>query len=213
MAIVWMIAVPLGILAAARGGWLDRLASFGSSCLLSLPEVVIIISLLAVALRAGRLPVGGMASSAEGFSAWLRVRDVAEHMIIPVLALVLAGLPMVFWHTRTAMKEVLEAPFIQAARGHGIGLRRLLLRHALPVAANPLISLLGLSIAGLVGTSLLAEVITGWPGLGPLFVQSIFARDFYVVIAIVMLSSSFLIIGNLFGDLLLYAADPRIRAT
>lgn len=210
--IVWALALPLGILASARGGSLDRIASLGSACLLSVPELAIIICLLAFAVRTGALPAGGMIGSTDGLGTWLRVQNVALHMIIPVLGLALVGFPIVFHHTRTAMKEVLEAPFIKSARGHGIGFGRLLWRHALPAAANPLISLLALSIAGLIGTSLLAEVITGWPGLGPLFVQSIFARDFYVVIAIVMVSSSFLLIGNLLGDLLLYAADPRIRA-
>ena len=142
---------------------------------------------------------------------WSFSVDVARHLIVPVLALVLVGLPVVIQHTRSAMKAALEAPFMKAARGHGIGSLRLLLRHAFPVAANPLISLFGLSIAGLLGSSLLAEVVTGWPGLGPLFVQSIFARDFYVVIAVVMLSSGFLVVGNLLGDLLLSAVDPRIR--
>ena len=210
--VIWVLAVPLGILAAAKGGWSDRVFSFGSSSLLCIPELAIIIGLLAVAVRTGKLPMGGMTGPVEGLTTWLQVQDLGLHLVIPGLALVLVGLPVVFHHTRTAVKEVMEAPFIKAAQGQGIGLARLLLKHALPAAANPLISLFGLSVAGLIGTSLLAEVITGWPGLGPLFVQSIFARDFYVVIAIVMLSSSLLVIGNLLGDLLLYAVDPRIRA-
>lgn len=209
--IIWMLAVPLGILAAVRGGWTDRVFSLGSSCLLCIPELAIILALLAFALRTGALPIGGIIGRVEGLSAWSHVQNVGSHLIIPVLALVLVGFPVVFHHARTAVREVLEASFIKAARGHGIGPNRLLLRHTMRVVANPLISLFGLSVAGLIGTSLLAEIVTGWPGLGPLFVQSIFARDFYVVIAIVMLSSSLLVIGNLFGDLLLYAVDPRIR--
>lgn len=209
--IAWLVALPLGIAAAARGGWLDRVASVGNSGLLSIPEIAIILFLLMAAVRTGCLPAGGMVSS-EYLNAWLRAQDVAKHMIIPVLALALVALPIVFHHTRTAIIEVLQSSFIQAALGHGIGFRRVLLRHALPAAANPMITLLALSFAGVVGTSLLAEVVTGWPGLGPLFVQSIFSRDFYVVIGIVLLSSSFLVIGNLLGDLLLYVVDPRIRA-
>ena len=209
--IAWLIALPLGIATAARGGWLDRAVSLGNSGLLCIPELAIILFLLMFAVRTGWLPAGGMVSS-ENLNAWLRVQDVAKHMIIPVLALALVALPIVFHHARTAIIEVLQSPFIQATLGHGIGFRRVLLRHALPAAANPMVTLLALSLAGVVGTSLLAEVVTGWPGLGPLFVQSIFSRDFYVVIGIVMLSSSFLVIGNLLGDLLLYVVDPRIRA-
>ena len=210
--VVWMIALPLGILAATRGAWLDHVLSLGSSFLLSVPELAVILTLLALAVRTGSLPIGGMTGGNESLGLWLRMRDIGSHMLVPVLALSLAGMPVVVHHTRAAMKQVLEAPFIQAARGHGVQPMRLWLLHALPAAANPLISLFGFSLAGLIGTSLLTEVVTGWPGLGPLFLQSIFARDLYVVIAIVMLSSSFLVIGNLVGDLLLYAVDPRIRA-
>jgi peptide/nickel transport system permease protein len=168
---------------------------------------------MAVFVRMGIMPLGGVTEWEQNLSHWSRIRAAGLHFLIPVSALVMVGLPIVLQHTCTALKEVLAAPFIQAARGHGIPSARLLLRHALPAAANPLISLFGLSLAGLIGTSLLAEIVSGWPGLGPLFVQSIFARDFYVVIAIVMLSSLLLVLGNLVGDLLLFAADPRIRRT
>lgn len=210
--LVWLVAVPMGIVSAAKGGWLDRICSLGSGLLLSLPEIVIALALLALGVRSGWVPVGGMASlNAEDFSLGRRIRDIVLHLIVPTTALFLAALPIVLQHTRTAITEVLQAPFIKAATGHGISGMRLLLRHALPAAASPLISLFGFSIAGLLSASLLVEVITGWPGLGPLFLESIFARDFQVVIAVVMVSSVLLVVGNLMGDLLLYAVDPRIR--
>ena len=81
----------------------------------------------------------------------------------------------------------------------------------MPLASNPLISLLGLSIAGLLSGSLLVEWIMGWPGLGPLLLEAILARDVYVVIGAVMLSTILLVLGNLFADMLLLAADPRMR--
>lgn len=110
------------------------------------------------------------------------------------------------------MLDALDAPFIRAARGHGIPQTRLLLRYALRAAANPLISLIGFSIATMLSASVIAEVILSWPGLGPLMVQAILARDIYVVAGVVMVASLFLIGGNLLADVLLYAADPRIRA-
>jgi peptide/nickel transport system permease protein len=110
------------------------------------------------------------------------------------------------------MVEALNAPFIQAARGHGITQWRLLLRHALPAAANPLITLFGISVATLLSGSLLVEVISGWPGIGPLFLTAIYDRDFFLVIGVVLLSSLFLVSGNFIADMLLYASDPRIRA-
>lgn len=211
--LVWLFAVPIGIVSAAKGGWLDRFCSLASGLLLSVPEIAIALTLLAFAVRSGRVPAGGMASlNADRLSVGLRARDIALHLLVPAAALVLAALPIVLQHTRTAMLEVLEAPFIKAAAGHGISRARLLLRHALPAAANPLVSLFGFSIAGLLSASLLVEVVTGWPGLGPLFLESIFARDFQVVVAVVMVSSGLLVLGNLMGDLLLCAVDPRIRA-
>jgi peptide/nickel transport system permease protein len=131
--------------------------------------------------------------------------------MLPVSVLVLTALPLLVRHVRSAMIGVLEAPFLQAARGHGIPRRRLLYRYALPAAANPLISLFGFSVGTLLSGSLLVEVVMSWPGLGPLLVEAILSRDLYVVIGGVLLSTLFLVIGNLIADLLLYWADPRTR--
>ena len=125
--------------------------------------------------------------------------------------LVLASLPILIRHVRASMIEVLQAPFIQAARGHGIGRARLLFCYALPAAANPLISLFGLSVAGLLSGSLLVEVITGMAGLGPLPARGLFSRDLYVVIGVVMASTLFMIFGSLLADVMLVAQEPRIR--
>jgi peptide/nickel transport system permease protein len=120
-------------------------------------------------------------------------------------------LPALIRHIRSAMIEVLDSPFIRAARGHGIPRLRLMLRYALPAAANPLISLFGSCAATILSAGLLVEVILSWPGLGPLLVEAIQTRDVYEVVGVVMLSSLFLVLGNLFADILLFAADPRIR--
>lgn len=88
---------------------------------------------------------------------------------------------------------------------------RVLLRYALPTASNPLISLFGFSIATILSGSAILEVVMSWPGLGPLMVQAILSRDVYVVAGIVMLSSAFLVAGNLLADVLLFVNDPRIR--
>ena len=110
------------------------------------------------------------------------------------------------------MIEVLESPFIAAARAHGIPFRRLLLRHALPAAANPLVSLFGFSLGILLSSSVVIEGIFGWPGLGRLLIEAILERDFYLVVDAAVLATVFLIFGNLLADALLYALDPRIRA-
>src|SRR6266851_1050997 len=108
--------------------------------------------------------------------------DLALHMILPVTALVLSALPLLVRHVRAAVADVLNAPFLLAAAGHGIPRRTLLYRYALPAAANPLISLFGFSIGALLSGSLLIEVVMSWPGLGPLLLEAILARDLYVVV-------------------------------
>jgi peptide/nickel transport system permease protein len=132
-------------------------------------------------------------------------------LLLPTAILVLAGIAIVIRHVRAAVREVLNAPYVQAGRGLGIGQARLLFRHILPVAANPAISLFGFSIASLLSGSLLVEVATGWPGLGPLLLEATLARDLYLVIGGIIFSALFLIAGNFVADLLLLASDPRIR--
>jgi peptide/nickel transport system permease protein len=137
--------------------------------------------------------------------------DVAWHLVLPVAVLVLGMLPTLVRHVRASMAEAIDSPFALSARAQGISRRRLLFRHLLPAAANPLISLFGFSLGTLLSASLLIEVVMGWPGLGPLFLEAIMARDFALVLAVVMLSASFLVVGNLLADILLYRMDPRIR--
>ena len=211
--ISWLIAVPVGVLAAGwKGSWIDRLFAGGTSALLALPDLLIALLALLLALKTGWFPVGGMTSvTAQGQSTWAWLRDLGWHMLLPVTALVTGSLAIILRHVRSSVAEVLDSPYIRAAEGHGLPRLKLLFHYALPAAANPLISLFGLSVAALLSVTLLIEVVMGWPGIGPLFVEAILARDLFVVIGSVMLSTLFLIGGNLLADLLLYAFDPRIR--
>jgi peptide/nickel transport system permease protein len=211
--LAWAIALPLGIWSAERLGQLpDRLLSWGTAILLVIPDLALALGLLVFAVRTGWLPSGGMASvDFEALSPLNRLRDLALHLILPVTALVLSSLPLLIRHVRAAVADVLNAPFLLAALGHGIPRRTLLYRYALPAAANPLISLFGFSIGILLSGSLLIEVVMSWPGLGPLLLESILARDLYVVVGGVLFSTLFLVGGNFLADLLLYWADPRIR--
>lgn len=209
----WLLAVPLGVWAAAKpGGWLDRVTTGTTSVLLAAPEILLALGLLLLAVRTGLFPTGGMVSPGVGeFGALQKLRDFTWHLFLPALALLLGMLPTLVRHVRSAMSEVLESPFIRVLRGYGISQQRLLFRHALPAAANPLISLFGLSVATLLSASLLVEVIMSWPGLGPLFLEAILARDLYVVIGTIMISTVLLFAGNFLADMLLYVFDPRIR--
>ena len=209
----WLIAVPLGVWTAVRRrGWPDLFSKAAMSVLLIVPELLFAIALLVLAVETGWFPTGGMRSPDAGaLSAGERLRDLLWHLAMPAAVLVLGMLPVLVRHVRAAMVEAMDAPFALAARAHGIPSRRRLFRHLLPVAANPLIGLLGLSLGTLLSSSLLVEVVMGWPGLGPLLVDSILKRDIAVVLGAVLLSAAFLIAGNLAADLLLYRVDPRIR--
>jgi len=214
MLLSWLIAVPVGVVCAAKsGGWYDRLCSSATSSLLAVPDLLVALGLLFLAVRTGWFPTGGMVST--GFNelgSWDKVRDVASHFCLPVAALVLGTVPVFERHVRAGVVEVLASPFIRAARAHGIPRRRLLALYALRGAAVPLISLFGLSITTLLSGSLLVEVVMSWPGMGPLLWEAVLARDLYVVVGAVMCSTLFLVGGNMVADVLLFAVDPRIRS-
>lgn len=213
MLLTWIIGVPLGVWSAAyRGRWFDRVVETGNSLLISIPEIVIALGLLALAVRSRAVPVGGMMSLGhDELSTWGKLQDFLRHLMLPTVILVLAGIAIVIRHVRSSVVEVLDAPYVRAGRGLGIGQGRLLFRHVLPVAASPAISLFGFSIASLLSGSLLVEVATGWPGLGPLLLEATLARDLYLVIGGIVFSSLFLVAGNFIADLLLLTSDPRIR--
>jgi peptide/nickel transport system permease protein len=211
--LAWGVALPLGVWSADRLGRLpDRLLSLGTAALMAIPDLGLALGLLVLAVRTGWLPSGGMTSvDFEILPPLGKLRDLALHMALPIAALVLAALPLLVRHVRAAMADVLDAPFLLAAQGHGVPKRRLLYRYALPAAANPLISLFGFSVGALLSGSLLIEIVMSWPGMGPLLVEAILARDLYVVISAVLFSTLFLVAGNFLADTLLYWADPRIR--
>lgn len=211
--LAWLLALPLGLWAAARpGSWIDALTSGTVSLLLATPELVLALLLLLFAVRTGYFPAGGLAAAASAERGWMKGEDIARHLVLPSLCLIAGLLPTLVSHVRTAVRETLQAPFVKAARAYGIPFRRILLRHVLPAAANPLISLFGLSLGMLISSSLLIEAIFSWPGLGQLMVEAILQRDFFLVIDASVLAAGFFIAGNLLADLLLYASDPRIRA-
>lgn len=211
--LAWAIAIPVGMWAAARKGrGFDQLTTTSTAALLAVPDLLLALSLLLLAVRTGWFPTGGMVSlNFEALRFGAKVKDLATHLTLPVVTLVVGTLPVLVKHVRAAMIEVLDSTFLRAARGHGIPRQRLLFRYALPAGANPLISLFGFSVGTLLSTSLLVEVVMSWPGLGPLLLEAILARDLYLVIGAVMFSTVFLVAGNLLADMLLYASDSRIR--
>jgi peptide/nickel transport system permease protein len=211
----WLIALPLGIWSAERRGAAPDIAiSAFTAILLIIPDLLLALGFLLLAVRTGWFPTGGMVS--VGFASLSlagKIKDVAAHLALPVTVLTLSTLPLLVRHVRAAVSGVLGSGFLRAAEAHGVPRRTLLYCYALPAAANPLISLFGFSLGALLSGSLMVEIVMSWPGLGPLLLEAILARDMYLVIGGVMLTTIFLVAGNFIADVLLYWADPRIRTT
>jgi peptide/nickel transport system permease protein len=211
----WMIAIPAGVLSAAsrrRHRWVDDTGTLITTFLLATPDLLLALGVLWIAIHTRWFHAGGMLSPESADTSMpSRMKDLALHLVAPLVVLVLGSLPVLVRHVRAAVVDALNSPHVRAIEAHGISQSRILFRHALPTAASPLISLFGFSLGSLLSASLLIEVIMNWPGLGPLLLEAILARDVYVVIGSVMLSALFLVCGMLIADLLLFLADPRIR--
>jgi peptide/nickel transport system permease protein len=209
----WAMALVGGLVCAARPrGAADRALTAVSTTLIAVPDLVLMLAFLLVAARSGVFPTGGMSSpQLHDASGLVHAIDVTRHLALPAAALGLSLVPVLLRHVRGALLQTEAQPFVLAARAHGIPERRILLRHVLPAAANPLVTLLGGTLGTLLSVSLLTEVVFGWPGLGPLLLEAILARDVPLVLGPVLVSAALLLAGNLFADLLLVAVDPRIR--
>jgi peptide/nickel transport system permease protein len=209
----WLLALPLGTwMALRRGSWRERASGVGLASFMVAPDILLALGVLIISVRTGILPVGGMYSSQiAGTDFWTHGQDAFRHLIAPACVLVLGMCPMFTAHVKSAMVAALDAPSVQSARAHGIKPLRILFRYALPLSANPLISLFGISLATLLSSTLIVEVVMSWPGLGPFFLEAIFARDIYCVIGTVFLSTLLLVAGTLAADMMLFAVDPRIR--
>lgn len=211
--IAWLVAVPLGALAAAkRNSWIDRAGSVAAVAGLSVPQVLLVLVTLYFCVVTGLLPAGGMKSAAtyDLMSPWGRAADVARHLIAPAAVLSVVALAGIARQTRSNMLEYLDADFVRTARAKGLGEAKIIFKHVIRNALNPLITMFGFSIGGLLGGSLIVEWVMGWPGLGALTLEAVRRQDLYVVLAGLVMSSAMLVLGNLTADILLKINDPRI---
>ena len=202
-----LIAVPLGTLAAYRqGSWTDR-AIMGFSVLgFSLPVFVIGYALIYVfSLELGWLPVQGYQRIGDGIGGWL------VRLILPSLALAVVFAAFIARMTRTSVLEVLGEDYIRTARAKGQTERKVLMRHALRNAAVPIVTVIGLSFAILIGGVVVTESVFNIPGLGILTVEAVLARDYPTIQAVILLFSLVYVIINLLIDLSYTVLDPRIR--
>jgi len=203
----------LGVVSGSGGRSATRMAiRLLSSLCVSLPPLLTSLVFVFIAARTGILPAGGMSSASAGdlsWGAWLA--DVAWHIPLPALAL---ALPIAATFERLqsqAMTEVVDQPFMAAARARGVPVPALIWRHAWPVSLRPICAVLGVAIGTLLSGSFVVEYVTTWPGLGRLMYEALRARDIYLVAGCAATGSAFLACGTLAGDLLLAAVDPRVR--
>ncbi len=201
------VAVPLGVLAAWKvGTWIDRLVMAFAVFGFSVPVFVISYLLAYVfALQLDWLPVQGYTPISQGFWPWL------ENLILPSIALGAVYIALIARMTRATMLEVLQQDYIKTARAKGIGQNGILFVHALKNAAVPIVTVIGLGVAVLIGGAVVTESVFVIPGLGRLTVDSILRRDYPVIQGLVLLFSFAYVIVNLCIDLLYTLLDPRIR--
>lgn len=211
--LAWSIAIPAGISwALTRRRATVWLWNAGTSAVLSLPEVLLALLLLLFALQTRWFPVGGMQSVRGATGSGSSLGDLLSHLFIPVMALSLPTASVLVRHVRAAIAEALDQPFYRSGEALGLSKARLLLHYAIRPAGTPLIVLMGLSIGALLSGSFVVEVVMGWPGLGPLILEAIRARDVYLVIGSVMSSAVLLLAGSVIADLLVFLNDPRTTA-
>jgi peptide/nickel transport system permease protein len=210
-----VLGVGLGIAQAARAGrWADSALGTVALVLYSVPSFWLGLMLLLVFGEwLHWLPVTGMTDVAlRAPSGTLRhALDVARHLALPAATLALVNAAAIARFHRTAMLDALGAEFVRAARSRGLGERRILLRHALRSALAPAITLAGLSVPALLTGSVLVESVFGWPGMGRVAYEAIFARDYNVITAVAVVAGVLVALGTLLADLGVAAADPRVR--
>ena len=211
--LTWVLAIVLGVLAALKhNSILDRVLGMCSMVAFSTPGFFLAILLLYLISQWGILPLGGLRSPDwDMMNGGQKVIDVLRHLIIPTTVLSLGSIGALQRIMRGNMLSVLRQPYILAARARGIPEYKIIFKHALRNAFNPLVTLLGYEFASLLSGAALIEIVVSWPGLGSLLLTAVRSKDVYVVMASMMMAGSMLLIGNWLADILLKKLDPRIE--
>ena len=209
----WAAGIPLGILAAVKKETaFDRFLTVISSIGMAIPSFFFAILMLIFAVKTGWFPVGGLTSynfNELGF--WGKFTDIARHLILPSIVLFTISLSGLQRQMRANMLEVLDSDYVKFARAKGLSEWRVLFKHALRNAINPMITLLGFEFAGLLSGAALTEYVFQYPGLGRLILEAVMKSDINLVMASLMMGTIMLILGNLIADILLMITDPRLR--
>jgi len=209
----WLIALPLGIYLAVRQySFIDQLFSSISYFFMGFPDFFLAIIFLLLAAYTGWFPIGGMTSAGYAeMSAVGKVMNIGHHLILPTLTLSLISIASLQRRMRANMLDILGEEYIKTARAKGLSEKKVVYKHAVRNAINPIVTLLGFEIAGLISGAAFVEIIFNWPGLGNMMLQAVLGADLNLVMAGLVISSFMLLLGNLLADLLLALIDPRIK--
>lgn len=214
LAIEFSLAIPIGILAATRRNTaIDKGITLFVFLGFAVPSFWLALLMMYVfGVKLGWLPISGLHSlGADKLStpAWLL--DTAKHLVLPLGVACFGSLAALSRYTRSTMLDVISQDYITTARAKGLSERIVIYRHALRNALLPIITLLGFSLPGLIGGSVIFETIFAIPGMGQLFFQGVMSRDYPLVMGILVIGAFLTLAGNLFADVAYAAADPRIR--
>jgi peptide/nickel transport system permease protein len=214
LGLILLIAIPIGIFSAIRQySLLDRFTTVFVFVGYSTPSfwlALLLIYLLGV--QWGILPISGIQSlDVTGLSTWGRLMDKAHHLILPVFVSAFGGLAGLSRYMRNNMLEVMRQDYIRTARAKGLSEKQVILKHALRNALMPVITILGLSLPGIIGGSVIMEQVFGINGMGRLMFEAVFQRDYNVAMGILVPAAALTMLGNYLADIGYALADPRVR--
>lgn len=211
--LTWLVGVPLGIAAALR--WrttFDRMLTVLTSIGMAIPSFFFAILLLIFAVKTGWFPAGGLTSyNFDEMSLIGKIFDITHHLVLPTTVLFTISLAGLQRQMRANLLDVLESDYVKFARAKGLSEFKVVYKHALRNAINPMITLLGFEFASLLSGAALTEYVFQYPGLGRLILEAVLKSDINLVMASLMMGAIMLILGNLIADILLIITDPRIR--
>ena len=216
MLLILLIAIPIGILSAVhQDSPFDKITSVFVFVGFAIPTFwLALLLMIFFGVNLSWLPISGIRSlNYEYLPAGAAFWDLIKHLILPVLLSAVGGLAGLSRYMRSNMLEVIRQDYIMTARAKGLSERVVIYKHALRNALLPVITILGLSIPGLIGGSVIFETIFAIPGMGQLFYMSVMARDYPVVMGILFIGAALTLLGNLIADVSYAVADPRIRVS
>ena len=212
--IIIAVAIPLGVLSAVhKDSWFDKATTVFVFIGFAVPTFwLALLLMIYFGIHLDWLPISGLRSlNYEYLSATDRLMDMAKHLVLPVFVSAFGGLAGLSRYMRANMLEVIRQDYMMTARAKGLSERDVIYKHALRNALLPAITILGLSIPGLIGGSVIFETIFAIPGMGQLFYMSVMARDYPTIMGILLIGAILTLAGNLIADVSYAVADPRIR--